>query len=215
MRSVNQENQNSEIQMNTYPGIDYSGNSLANQNIATGIHFGVISCHSLMPEAIHQNQEFDYGTPEEAVDCPECDHCFHPPHASKWGDILACPNCGEEFELEIPDMAEPCGWSIESDGCRVVNCLDNDAMILESPYFTYAAYCSPCCPGAGNLDNPFPTDDPWTPFEEPSDAPYWAQHAESHGFPKVYALSHDWFEGGKAPYPVFSVETGELAQPNP
>jgi len=27
-----------------------------------------------------------------------------------------------------------------------------------------------------------------------------------------YCFGHDWFEDGKAPYPVYSVETGELVE---
>jgi hypothetical protein len=33
-----------------------------------------------------------------------------------------------------------------------------------------------------------------------------------HGVPKAYCLGHDWFDDGRAPYPVYSVETGEWMQ---
>lgn len=32
---------------------------------------------------------------------------------------------------------------------------------------------------------------------------------------KTYCVGHDWFEDGKAPYPVYSVATGELVAPEP
>jgi hypothetical protein len=41
----------------------------------------------------------------------------------------------------------------------------------------------------------------------------FASYAENDGFAKGYCFGHDWFEGGKAPYPVFSVKTGELVLP--
>jgi hypothetical protein len=55
-------------------------------------------------------------------------------------------------------------------------------MVVKSPFYTYAQFCSPCVPGAGNLDNPM-----------------------AEGV-KTYCLGHDWFEGGVAPYPVWRVD---------
>jgi hypothetical protein len=62
-------------------------------------------------------------------------------------------------------------------------------MVTDSPFYTFAQFCSPCVPGAGNLDN-----------------------AMDEGV-KTYCLGHDWFESGKAPYPVYSVTSGELVDP--
>ena len=54
-------------------------------------------------------------------------------------------------------------------------------MILKSDYYTHAQFCSPCVPGAGNLDSPCDSGE------------------------KAYCLGHDWFEDGIAPYPVYRV----------
>lgn len=54
-------------------------------------------------------------------------------------------------------------------------------------YGTFAQFCSPCVPGAG--DSPL-----------------------ADGV-KTYCLGHGWFEDGKAPYAVYSVATGELISP--
>ena len=70
---------------------------------------------------------------------------------------------------------------------------DVDIFVCKSPYFTYAQFCSPCAPGAGYLLNPLTEPDPGN---------------------KAYCFGHDWFESGKAPYPVYSVETGELVRPD-
>jgi hypothetical protein len=32
---------------------------------------------------------------------------------------------------------------------------------------------------------------------------------------RTYCLGHDWFEDGKAPYPVYRVDNGELVLPDP
>jgi len=98
----------------------------------------------------------------------------------------------QEFDYPETDdedaYAEPVGWHVSEEGYEIVDCLDNDAMILKSPYYTFARYCSPCVPGAGNLDD-----------------------ADPNGV-KTYCLGHDWFEDGKAPYPVFRVDTNELVE---
>ena len=64
---------------------------------------------------------------------------------------------------------------------------DPDIFIIKSPYFTYAQYCSPCAPGAVYLMNPL---------------------SEKIDQNKGYCFGHDWFESGKAPYPVYDVKTG-------
>jgi hypothetical protein len=68
---------------------------------------------------------------------------------------------------------------------------DSDIFVLESPFFTFAQFCSPCAPGACYLRNP---------LDEPSEDN------------KCYCLGHDWFEDKKAPYQVYSVATGTLVK---
>ena len=84
---------------------------------------------------------------------------------------------------------EPQSWNYSGDGYELTDCLDSDIFVLKSPFSTFAQYCSPCVPGAGNLDN-----------------------AMADGA-KTYCLGADWFEEGKAPYPVYSVATGEAILP--
>lgn len=91
---------------------------------------------------------------------------------------------------DIDEDAEPISFVYEQEGYALEQGYDDtDVWIYDSPYFTHAQYCSPCAPGAGYLLNPCPTG------------------------PKTYCLGHDWFESGKAPYPVYSVETGEEVLP--
>ena len=162
-----------------YAGIDYSlGRSNRNES---GFCFGVISQNSVA-SWIFDYQEFDFGTPQEAIACPECGKEYT---AKAWGETISC-ECGESFDADLRDFAEPVGWSAEFDGYRLCDCLQNDIFVLQSPYFTHAQFCSRCVPGAGNLDSP----------------------CESG--PKTLCLGHDFFESGVAPYPVFSVDTGEL-----
>jgi hypothetical protein len=77
------------------------------------------------------------------------------------------------------DCDEPIGWEYADDGYELTGCLDSDIMVLKSPYYTLAPFCSPCVPGAGDLNS-----------------------ARSDGV-KTYCLGHDWFEEGVAPYLVY------------
>lgn len=73
---------------------------------------------------------------------------------------------------------------------------DPDVFVVRSPYFTFAQFCYPYftpAPDAYHLDHP--TDDPTDDGE------------------RTYCYGHDWFAGGGAPYPVYSVATGELVPP--
>jgi hypothetical protein len=99
-------------------------------------------------------------------------------------------------------------WLWEERGYQLSNCLQSDVFVTKSPYFTYAQFCSPCVPGAGNLDNPFeglavPKGD------YPGATENWHIVAAEAGYPKVFCLGHNFFEDEKAPYEVFSVATGK------
>ena len=197
-----------------YAGIDYSGpGATCNRNAETGIRYGVISTHAL-GEYWHESAEDDYGTPT----CPKCgnDTITIPSHTEQGNGYVSCiqdvPIAYEDYERargECADYAceqcqylfgsesahpdEPRGWSIDDGDYQVINCLDSDAMICKSPYFTFAPFCSPCVPGACSLP------------EDPDRAP-----TDTTGYPRCYCFGHDWFDSGTAPYLVYSVATGDL-----
>jgi hypothetical protein len=56
---------------------------------------------------------------------------------------------GYSYECDNPDFL------YESEGYKIINCLDYNFMILKSPYYTFAPECSPCIPCAGDLDSIF------------------------------------------------------------
>jgi hypothetical protein len=125
-------------------------------------------------------------------------------------DVGVVEHIWGEVEQDFNDAysMNDCGdrdWLYESDGYKLTNCLHTDVFVLNSPYFTYAQFCSPCVPGACNLNSPLvtPPDDVYggNNFEDD-----WQKIRAN----RCYCLGHDWFEDGRAPYPVYSVETGEL-----
>lgn len=200
-----------------YPGIDYAGpGSTTNRDENTGIRYGVISCNSVGP-SLYDAQEMDYGPPT----CHTCGAEGITPvtelsdelKGKEWvdgEDGYACESCEECYDSDRCFPEEPIGWSVDDGEYKIINCLHNDAMIVKSPYYTYAQLCSPCVPGAGNLNHPYP------PFEghEPSLKAFAVLHqraAGKAGFPKVFCLGWDWFdEFNPCPYPaIYRVSDGE------
>lgn len=174
-------------------GIDY-GLGQTNIDTETGIRYGVISLHSL-DSWIYEELEPEYGD----ACCPSCgtetrdSDEFEDPKSEfrnpKFKEQY-CDVCEEYFWSEecYPDSPhshtlDKNGYSAETD----MDCIN--LFVYKSLYFTRAKYCSPCVPGAGDLNSPC-----------------------SDGA-KAYCLGHDYFEGDKAPYPVYSVETGEEVLP--
>jgi len=178
--------------------IDY-GLGQTNIDQATGIRYGVIPFNDLH-EWAYEDFQPEYGTPS----CPDCgrevsDSCY--------GKDYFCDHCFDvndyrDHESEEEDREDHKEYCFRADECYPESPLyfyvddgrytatqgqdDCDVFITKSPYFTYAEFCSPCAPGAGYLRNSNPD-----------------------GI-KTYCFGPEWFEGEKAPYPVYSVETEEL-----
>ena len=169
-------------------GIDY-GNGLTNTNIETGIRFGVIP-HSAIGSSWYEESQAEYGKPI----CPECFNELDNAEDFNDGTIeeeLYCSVCEIGVDEYNPDIysEEPLGFYYNADGYAMEQTDEVDVFVVKSPYYTFASLCSPCAPGACYL---------LSPIDEQDDNN------------KCYCLGHDWFEREKAPYPVYSVETGKL-----
>ena len=158
-------------------GIDY-GRGVTNIDIGTGIRFGVISQHSLSADAL---DNLDSVWPDAS--CPLCGTAVVEGTGTPW----QCPKkeCNGSFDHNQVFSEEPIGLYYDRAGYQITNCLDSDLMVVCSPYYTLAAFCSPCVPGAGNLDQPC-TDGV-----------------------RTYCLGPEWFEDDKAPYPVWRVSNNQ------
>lgn len=173
--------------------IDY-GMGLTNIDNATGIRYGVISQHSLA-SWFYDSFEADYGP----ATCPKCgddamSHADVEADTDEWESAehecadYACTACEYVFGSESAYPEEPRGHSLNEDGYRAIDCLDSDVMLLASPFYTRAPFCSPCVPGAGNLDDACTSTEP-----------------VNEDWEKTYCFGHEWFEDGIAPYRVFCV----------
>ena len=134
--------------------------TIYNIDLERGIHYGVIPIHEVL---------------QAWADCSEPDIALEEEE-----DV-------NEEEEDVNDDAIV-GFSFEREGYRCYQDIDSsDIFVMESPFYTLCAPCSPCAPGAGYL--------------------------LTKGKLKAYCFGHDWFEEGKAPYRVFSVGTGEEVLP--
>lgn len=169
-------------------GIDY-GRGQTNIDRATGIRYGVIPVNALGEWAMDEFEP-DYGPAR----CPQCggelaeyddDAHGHYPESSDCCDY-ACEPCERIVGSDRAFADEADSWGLTSGGYDAFVDCHNDAFVLKSPYYTHASFCSPCAPGACYLLDDCP------------------------GGAKAYCLGHEWFEGGRAPYPVYEVATGNL-----
>lgn len=144
--------------------IDY-GNGLTNRDLETGIRYGVINQNHVL-QAWADSSEPEYA-------CKDCD---------------AWDAENEECTEDCPDC-EPVAWNVDADGLLATCSEDGDIFVLRSPFYTYAAFCSPCAPGACWLVTPVDPD--------PNN--------------KCYCLGQDWFDESyePCPYPVWRVDTDE------
>jgi hypothetical protein len=176
------------LEETSYTGIDY-GLGQTNRDHVTGIRYGVISQHDVMPEALDDliTQGTDVGFEnmrDQAKDelARAIAAAIDPYGQVGDPDELAAEIIGN---VEWHDCQEGGPWEFEGDGYFLKLAQDGDVWVLKSPFYTHAQFCSPCAPGAGHLGNPCPTG------------------------PKTYCLGPDWFEDGEAPYPIYKVEDVE------
>jgi len=153
-----------------YIGCDY-GHGTTNIDLKTGIRYGVVSQYDIMQawcddsEPVYPEVQCDStGLNINACDCDECQN-----------QTMFMEPIGHRYESENYIMTQ--GGD------------DRDIFVIKSPFYTLCGYCSPCCPGAGDLSHP------------------------TENGVKAYCPGHDWFDGGVAPYPIYSTKTGELVNP--
>ncbi len=184
-------------------GIDY-GMGTTNIDRKTGIRYGVIPANDV-GQAWFDDAEADYGEPT----CPKCgravkdlmitdddalidsngDEIEYEQYGCGCADFK-CDDCQHTLDSQDCYGEQAIGYSYSGDGYELSQGGDDrDVFVLKSPFYTLAPYCSPCAPGACYLLS-----------------------ACDDGA-KAYCLGHDWFEDGKAPYTVYSVETGEIVEP--
>jgi len=208
------------MSVTNYAGLDY-GLGRSNIDLETGIRYGVISQNTVGqawwdwaeaeygdPHCPKCGNEIKSSDDETLFKCVcvadngtavlvHADNCpaneLLDDDMPEWFDRqeYTCVNCKTCYFSEdcFPDEAQ--GYSFEDAEYTLTDCLDSDIFVLKSPYYTFAQFCSPYVPGAGNLNSPM----------------------DGENGAKAYALGHEWFEDDKAPYRLFRVSDGLEVMP--
>jgi len=178
-------------------GIDY-GRGMTNIDHETGIRYGVINQNEVL-QAWADSSEAQY-----PGNCPYCGNEIAE-SLEKLTQMKKCPQCKTKFDAWFADEIEPDVFTYEGEGYQAQQSGDDpDIFVIKSPYFTYCKFCSPCAPGAGYLMD----FNDYVPVKRNN--PHLENYMNKRGYIKAYCLDKSWFENEEAPYPVFSVETGEL-----
>ena len=149
-------------------------------NRDANFHYGVISQHEVL-QSWADSSEAIYPDPETCETCGG--EGLQKGPNGEWIDE-PCEDCGGDGTYEDTDV-EPIGFEYVGKGYECTQSADDpDIFITKSPYFTYCKYCSPCAPGAGDI-----------------------MASDPAGI-MTYCFGHDWFEDGKAPYPVYDCTNG-------
>lgn len=175
-------------------GIDY-GMGKCNIDPKTGIHYGVIPVEDVM-QAWSDTSEPDNGDPT----CPKCGEVANaidlaPENYAEipgWednGTDYTCNNCKYTFDSDEAFGDEPLGRDCIDKTYTARQNQDGDIFIMKSLYYTLAAYCSLCAPGACHLRSPVGDG------------------------ARAYCFDHEWFNGSQAPYPVFRVSDDSYVKP--
>jgi hypothetical protein len=178
-----------EAKYTSYPGINYSGDMTTNRDTETGIRYGVIRQNQVDHGVFFESAEPAY--PEPEVECPCCGATRVPREL----DADMCCPCGWDLTEALEragEYLESVGMTLTTPEYQAHSDEVGDIFITRSPYFTFAQFCSPCCPGACHLENPLD--------EEFMDN-------------RCYCFGHEFFEDNMAPYKVFSVLTGLEVKP--
>ena len=184
--------------MNNYIGIDY-GLGETNIDKETGIRYGVIGYNSISSEAffeevIYNGRNLSYenflkeSTEEITTKLEEVLRDYLYGGDPEWIVNHIKENIEESLSEQYEEN-DDC-YLYEKDG-YIIETTDLGLYILKSPFITFTQFCSPCCPGAGNLDFPIkggvPTyclGEDW--FDEHSPCPYNFIRTEDYLKEKYY-----------------------------
>lgn len=145
---------------NSYAGID-NGRGLVNIDKETGIRYGVMQATTDLATIFAWEGEFI--NPDPA--CPYCgNHVFDMSSANRINEKIEladsshciefyCPACRHFLDSE-DCTGDAIGQEIDKNGVHAVFYFEsNEVWVYKSTHFVYGSYCSPCAPGAIDLDN--------------------------------------------------------------
>jgi hypothetical protein len=178
-------------------GIDY-GRGTTNVNPKTGIRYGVIAANSVWSEAM--SDIYSHGTDldhkaymdgvkdslRQALSEYFSGHTYNDkPSRLDEATEEAFDAVSDRLNDNYEGTGDCTRYLYERDGYRIQIDGSGDVWVLESPFYTYAQFCSPCAPGACYLTSPLETPDDNN---------------------KCYCLGPEWFCVDEAPMPYEPVK---------
>ena len=134
---------------------------MANYDEKTGIHYGVISPNSISGDALNDicfgsnstDPHYEAGKTELIDDLKQ----FCEDHYLNFDQIDE-----DQFVDQFNDQYENSGGQFDYEDSEYILHVSGDnfgIFVIKSPFYTYTRLCSPCAPGAGDLDAPLTGDD--------------------------------------------------------
>lgn len=170
---------------------------MSNYDEQTGIHYGVISPNSISSETLSEL-------------CDQSTDTIYEDSKKEFTDLIdqLKEYISESVFEEIKDSAlndwnehyenDYHGYEYEDEEYTLKICDDNFGIfVIKSPYYTYTKQCSPCAPGAGDLNASISKAE----YEKGD------HNAFMYGTVKAYCLDRDFFdpEYAKIPYRYYRV----------
>jgi len=172
---------------------------MSNYDEKTGIHYGVISPNSISSEALSDlcfgsnstDPHYEEGKKELLDDLKQ----FCEDHYLNFEQINT-----DSFEDQFNDHYENSDGQYDYEDTDYKMHISGDnfgIFVIKSPYYTYTKQCSPCAPGAGNLDNSISKAE----YEKGD------HNAFMYGTVKAYCLPRDFFDNeyAKIQYRYYNV----------
>lgn len=168
----------------------------------TGIRYGVISPHAVNQDAL--NDIYDRGTD------PYCESGKEELTSAITKTLNGYGFSVGQIDEVLSSVIDIYNESYEPDGSGIMDYSDEEydlhvsgdnfgIFVMRSPYYTYCRGCSPCAPGAGDLDSPIDPD----------------EHEITEGYYRALCLGPEWFDqedheySRKIPYRVFRVDNDQ------
>lgn len=175
---------------------------MSNFNETVGIRYGVISPHSISPWSLDEIYQNGTDPIYEELKNDLIDPIRK--HLNNFGFSVG------QIDEVLDPLIDNFNESYESDGSGIMDYSDKEydlhvsgdnfgIFVMKSPYYTYCRGCSPCAPGAGDLDSSFDPDD----------------HEITEGYHRALCLGPEWFDkeeseySKKIPYRVFRVDNDQ------
>jgi hypothetical protein len=173
--------------------------TMSNYDEKTGIHFGVISPNSICQETLQDlcfgsnsiDPHYEAGKQEIIDDLKQ----FCEDHYLNFEDIDP-----DQFIDQFSDRYENSDGQYDYEDIDYTLHISGDnfgIFVIRSPYYTFTRQCSPCAPGAGDLNTPAKIDKRFTDRSDPG---------FTNGV-QTYCLPVEFFdEYAKIPYRYYRVD---------